>query len=36
VDGMKDVDYSEDNAGLLAIAALARQIVAGPDSPVVR
>jgi beta-lactamase class A len=36
VDGMKDTDYSEDNAGLLAIAALARQIVAGPDSPVVR
>ncbi|MBA3976053.1 MAG: serine hydrolase [Candidatus Solibacter sp.] len=35
VDGMKDVDYGEDNAGLLAIAALARQIVAGPDSPVV-
>jgi beta-lactamase class A len=36
VDGMKDVDYSEDNAGLLAIAALARQMVAGPDSPVVK
>ncbi|MBE0660794.1 MAG: serine hydrolase [Bryobacteraceae bacterium] len=36
VDGMKDTDYSEDNAGLLAIAALARQIVDGPDSPVVR
>ena len=36
VDGMKDVDYSEDNAGLLAIAALARQMVAGPESPVVK
>lgn len=36
VDGMKDVDYGVDNAGLLAIAALARQMVMGPDSPVVK
>lgn len=36
VDGMKDVDYSEDNAGLLAIAGLARELVAGPGSPLFR
>lgn len=36
VDGMKDVDYSEDNAGLLAIAALARELLAGAGSPVLK
>jgi beta-lactamase class A len=36
VDGMKDVDYSEDNAGLLAIAELARELAAGGGSPVLK
>ncbi len=27
VDGMKKVDYTEDNAGLLLIARLARMLV---------
>lgn len=36
VDGMKDIDYSEDNAGLLAIAALARELAEGAGSPVLK